>query len=525
MNIKSLFGNIRFYILLFSAVLAASIYIWVKSAVSIEVSQAIILDRLYALIAVGFLYFTLLRTPLVNFFPNLPYRELYKKSQRALGVSAFFFALLHAYFSFFGELGGFGGLGFLSNSYILAISLSATALLILFLLAATSFDLAIEKLTFPKWKKLQRFVYLAGLLTVIHGLLLGSDFSDFSGAIPQIFIGALFVLVSLEMFRLDKYLEFRFTNWPRLGLGFAVFLVFVGIIGTLLYAPSGSKNVSPFNVHAQHIQLAKDAQNAANQPASSSSLPPSLQGDRTRRFTISLDQPPKINPGEDVALKFTVFDASSGNQVKLFSRVYEKYIHLIIVDSELKLFNHIHPDQTEDGFVITTSFPKTGQYHLYINLQPLGAIEQQFAFTVNVGDVSTPVASDATPDTNLVKTFDDYEVTLAYPSPLKASSMSIGEQKLTFTFKDAKTKQPITTLKPYLAAFGHLVMINKDTYDYLHVHPTNLVAPTPDQNGGPTVEFLPLGLYAPIKPGVYRVFAQFNPNGQLMVADFTVKIE
>ena len=124
----------------------------------------------------------------------------------------------------------------------------------------------------------------------------------------------------------------------------------------------------------------------------------------------------------------------------------------------------------------------------------------------------------------MTKTFGDYEVTLEKPE-LSAQEMSIGNQTLSFTIKDAKTHQPIKTLKPYLGAFGHLVMINSDNYAYLHVHPKSATPPLPDQNGGPTVSFLPLGLYGPIKPGIYRVFAQFNPDNHLFTADFTVKVE
>jgi hypothetical protein len=102
--------------------------------------------------------------------------------------------------------------------------------------------------------------------------------------------------------------------------------------------------------------------------------------------------------------------------------------------------------------------------------------------------------------------------------------MTFGNQTISFTVKDATTHKPITTLKPYLASFGHLVMIDESTYTYLHVHPFTLVAPPPNANGGPTVDFLPIGIYGPIKPGIYRLFAQFNPDGNLFTADFTVKV-
>ena len=68
-------------------------------------------------------------------------------------------------------------------------------------------------------------------------------------------------------------------------------------------------------------------------------------------------------------------------------------------------------------------------------------------------------------------------------------------------------------------------MIEQTNYTYLHVHPTVILAEKTTKTGGPRVEFLPLGLYGPIRPGIYRVFAQFNPDGNLMVADYTIEIE
>ncbi|MBI3485918.1 ferric reductase-like transmembrane domain-containing protein [Candidatus Daviesbacteria bacterium] len=524
MSPKSLLTNIRFYILVFSSTLATFIFIWVKSTIQIETLQAVTLDRYYALIAVTYLYFALLATPLTKLF-NLPFEAKYLKARRAIGVSAFIFGALHSYFAFFGELGGFSGLGFLSSKYILAITFGAIALLILFLMAATSFDFIIAKLTFPKWKALHRFVYLAGVVTVIHGLLLGSDFTQFSNLIPQIFLAALIILLSLEMFRLDQYLAAKFINFPKLGLSFSIFLILITIVGTIIYGPEGSSG-SPFNIHAFHIQVAKQAQQNSSPNFSSNVLSnPGLQGDRTKRFTVSFIHPEVVEASSDANLKFQIFDASSGNQVQLYSFVYSKLAHLIIVDSQLNYFNHIHPDQTSEGFSLTTQFPHPGQYHLYLDFQPLGAIEQQFGFSLNVGKFDQVTLSDQKPDTNLTKTFDKYEVSLNYPKPLKATDVSLGNQKLTFTIKDAKTHQSITNLKPYLAAFGHLVMVNEQTFEYIHVHPTNLVAPKPDDNSGPTVEFLPLGLYGPIKTGIYRIFGQFNPDNNLFTADFTVKVD
>jgi DMSO/TMAO reductase YedYZ heme-binding membrane subunit len=524
----SLFRNIRFYFLSFSIALALVIYLDIQLTVPAGTSQITKLSQIYGLISIVYLYLALLATPLTKLF-DLPFAQHYLKSRRAIGVSAFLFAFLHTLYAFFGELGGFPGLSFLSGKYLFSVTLGFIALIILSLMAGTSFDYMVAKLTFPKWKKLHRYIYLGALLVLIHTLMLGSHFISISEWIPQIFLVALVVLLSLEMFRFDGYLSHKFAFLPKLGISFTIFLIFLVIIFTLLYSPTGGLTASsPFNIHTVHIQLAQQAQQGQISPQLNQQLlnNPGLVGDRTRRFTVSLaSSSAAIQPNQEVTFNFQVFDASSGSKINLYQRVYEKFAHLIVVDNELNFFNHIHPDQVSNGFQITTQFPHPGRYHLYLDFQPLGAIEQQFGFTVDVGSPTTPATAIQTPDQELSKYFGNYHVIMYFNKPLKATDLSIGNQKISFQILDASTHQPITTLKPYLAAFGHLVMINQSTYDYIHVHPTNLVAPQPNQNGGPDVEFLPLGLYGPIKPGIYRVFAQFNPDNNLFTADFTVKVE
>lgn len=203
------FTNIRFYVLLFSACLAAAIYFQTASTVSDSANQLTLLSQYYALIAIIYLYIALMATPLTTFIPNFPYRVQYIKARRALGVSAFLFSLTHATIAFFFQLGGFASLPFLEGKYLLAISLSATALFILFLMASTSFDFMVAKLTYRRWKYLHRLVYLAAIFLFIHPLLIGSHFQDLSGLIPKIFLVASTVLLALELIRFATYLKSR----------------------------------------------------------------------------------------------------------------------------------------------------------------------------------------------------------------------------------------------------------------------------------------------------------------------------
>jgi DMSO/TMAO reductase YedYZ heme-binding membrane subunit len=515
--------NIRFYILLISLAISFGIYIWVLQNFNSQRTQTIRLTQLYALVALAYLYITVIIGPLMYQFYSFRFKNQLLKARRAIGVSGFYFATLHASLAFFGQLGGFRGLGFLSNTYLIAIVISFIAYLILLAMALTAFDWVIARMKFKKWKLLHRFIYAAILLIVIHSLMLGTHFMNLSSVIPQIFALALGLLLILEAPRVDIFLKKYLLWYPTFPLVLVLFSLVTGVIICYTWIPASIGNTT-LGIHAQHIQIAKEAQNSTNLNPQGGNINQAMTGDRSKRYTVSYDHPETIIPGTPAKLSFRVNDASSGNQVVLFNTVYEKKIHLIIVDSTLQFFDHVHPEASSNGFSIDYTFPQAGEYHLYIDFQPVGAIEQQFAFVQSVGDVKTVSVSNDQPS-ELTKDFGQYNVSLNFPTPLQSNKISIGGQKFAFTFKDTASGQPVTNLKPYLASFGHLVMINTKTYDYIHVHPTNLVAPKPTDTSGPTVEFLPLGLYGPIKPGIYKVFGQFNPDGKLLVTNFVVEIK
>lgn len=526
-NIKTLTQNIRFYILLSTVILSLSIYLWAKINFQIEQFQIIRLTQIYSLLAILYLYIALLAEPFCYTFKSFQYKDLYLDARKAIVASVFYFAFLHTCLAFFGQLGGFDGLGFLGNRYLIPIILSFTALIILLLISITSLDFIGKKFTPTIRRIFHDLVYIAGILILIHAMMLGTHFSDLVDFIPQLVFVGLGFLLFLESLRIDSWVKERFNMTSQFGYGTVIVLgiILTGLLYFFLPIPGG--NGITFGIHSQHIQLAKEAQQGTTGAGDNPALAkiPGLQGDRTKRFSVDFEIPTDIQANTDTTLSFKAVDASSGDQIFLFNKVYGKIVHLIIVDSELKYFSHIHPEFKDGQFTITTQFPKDGQYHLYTDFQPFGAIEQRIATTLNVGNFEKTKLSTDKPDSKLTKTFGDYEITLKYPKPLISDQISIGKQILGFTLKDAKTKENITNLKPYLDAFGHMVMINQKTFDYIHVHPNDLRVPKPDQNGGPTVEFMPLGLYGPIKPGVYKVFAQFNPNNNLMVSDFTVKIE
>ena len=201
---NGIFHNVRFYVLVCSVMAACII------GYSFQTPQfGLTIVRAYALVALGYLYVTLLAGPLTRVFPNFPLRAKYLKARRALGVSTFLFAVLHGYFAFFDEVGGIQGLIASPFYYIFAILCASIVLVVLFLMAATSFDDMVKKLTFKKWKTLHRFVYLAGILILIHSALIGTQFADKFSAFPLVVYGFVFVLLLLEAIAYKKMIDLR----------------------------------------------------------------------------------------------------------------------------------------------------------------------------------------------------------------------------------------------------------------------------------------------------------------------------
>lgn len=515
-----LLKNIRFIIIFFSSLLAGAIYLYINQTVENEQGQIIKLTQLYALISVTFLYITLMASPLTRFFSFLPFRGQYLYARRGLGVSAFIFAVLHVYYGFFGELGGFEGLQFLNNRYLLAVALGAVSITLLTLMAATAFEKVISKLTYSKWKILHRLVYLVGILTTVHALMLGSHFTSFAGWIPQVFSVALIILLILEALRLDIYLSKRFVSLPKLGLSF--FVVSLGIFVFFMYSFMPREYSGNFSLHETHREMAKES-SAMKMPEYMMSMP-GMQGDKTKRYTVDWDYQEPVIPGAQTNLKFRVFDASNGQPVTLFTKNYEKLIHLIIVDSSLGSYQHIHPEFKDGWFTIDAVFSKNDRYNLYLDFVPVGATEQQIGLSLQTQGYKNDSKFIPVVDANSEKRFGDFQVKLEFAKPLKAAQLSVGGQNLKFNIFNTEGK-PVTTLKPYLGSFGHLVMINAKTFEYLHIHPVQTGNLLPDQNGGPIVEFMPMGIYGAIKPGIYKLFGQFNPDNNLITAEFTIEVE
>lgn len=108
-------------------------------------------------------------TPLAVLWPRVKIFRSLLKRRRYIGVAAFGYAALHTVL-YLVDKGDFGAV--LDEALELSIWTGWVAFLIFVPLALTSNDASIKALGTRRWKNLQRWVYLAAVLTAAHWLFL-----------------------------------------------------------------------------------------------------------------------------------------------------------------------------------------------------------------------------------------------------------------------------------------------------------------------------------------------------------------
>ncbi len=192
-------------------VLAILVYVITVQQNPIFEIAALRLARSFALISFGLLFLSLVASPLYKAFPEVPGKPWFTKAAKSFGISAFFFALLHAYYAFFKVLRGFEGLAYLSDRYLFSIIISTASLAILAFLTAISFEYISSKLG-EKAKWLRQLIYIVAILAPLHALLIGSHFTSGDSLVGQVFIFLWLLLLLLQEIRFHQYLTIKYPK-------------------------------------------------------------------------------------------------------------------------------------------------------------------------------------------------------------------------------------------------------------------------------------------------------------------------
>ncbi|MEY4167695.1 MAG: hypothetical protein RIR52_1519 [Acidobacteriota bacterium] len=251
-----------------------------------------------------------------------------------------------------------------------------------------------------------------------------------------------------------------------------------------------------------------------------------------REFQVRIETSPSPpQAGRDLRMRFTVHHPDGGRQVRKFNILHDMPFHLFIVSQDFESFDHIHPALQPDGsLVIETRLPKPGYYRIFCDFFPEGGMPQvSHQHLVTAGFKGDLVASLArlVPDVpragRYERTIDGTRFELTFdPERLYAGQ----EYELRYRLFDQSSGRPIEDLRPYLAAWGHTLILSEDGTEYLHSHPTEMLPEGLSQSrerqlkGRSEVVF---DTFFP-RPSRYRIWSQFQRGERLITVPFTIDL-
>ncbi|WP_440713839.1 heavy-metal-associated domain-containing protein [Gordonia sp. FQ] len=212
--------------------------------------------------------------------------------------------------------------------------------------------------------------------------------------------------------------------------------------------------------------------------------------------------------GEPGTLSFRI-DDPRGTPLTSYATEHEQDLHLIVVRSDGARFRHVHPslDAATGVWSLPWTWDAAGTYRVFADFVPGGHDTSPLTLSRTVA-----VAGEVTPwrsEPSRIAQVDGLTVTLTGDLP-------VGYQG-TLTAAVTRDGTPVTTLQPYLGAFGHLVALREGDLAYLHVHPHG-DTPGPGATGGPEIAF---SASAPTA-GRYLLYLDFQLDGAVHTAAFVV---
>lgn len=224
-------------------------------------------------------------------------------------------------------------------------------------------------------------------------------------------------------------------------------------------------------------------------------------------FVLSPVEAP-ASVGTEGRLSFTI-QSAAGEPVTEFAEEHEKELHLIIVRTDGSGFRHVHPalDSSTGTWSLPWTWDAAGTYRVFADFTPATEGAEGITLTRSVevaGDVA-PVTAD------VQRTIDVDGFTVRLEGDLTAGASS----ELVVSVERAG--DPVTTLEPYLGAFGHLVALRDGDLAYLHVHAAG-DEPEAGDLAGPEVGF---AAEAPTA-GRYFLYFDFQVDGTVHTAAFVI---
>jgi hypothetical protein len=211
-----------------------------------------------------------------------------------------------------------------------------------------------------------------------------------------------------------------------------------------------------------------------------------------------------------------VINGPQGKPQKDFTLQQTKLLHLYVVRQDLTEFQHIHPAlNTATGkWSVPVTFAKPGPYHMVTEFE---ALKADGNFDDRILGADFKVGGGAYRPVTYTSDFgkasvDGYQLTLDPNAKVSGPDLHL---------KITKNGSDVTDLAPYLESFAHITGFRSGDLKAVHVHPEEVPAKNdPHAHGGPVLTVS--SLFA--APGKYRMFIEFQTNGQVHLAPVDVDV-
>ncbi|HZT92612.1 MAG TPA: hypothetical protein VFA05_11290 [Gaiellaceae bacterium] len=198
-------------------------------------------------------------------------------------------------------------------------------------------------------------------------------------------------------------------------------------------------------------------------------------------------------------------------------------VHLIIVRRDLATIVHRHPPEGAGGrFAQRVTLTDPGPYRVVVDAYPAGQPNFQLFGSLRVAG---PYHPKPLPAFTRSVTVDGYTVTL-HGSP-KLHAIEADAIDATVTGPNGKA----ATFTPWYGALAHAIFFRAGSLDYFHTHIcapgavgcTSVLAGTKVTGSSTRPGHLTIGVLVPA-PGTWRLFLQFEPDGHVLTAPFTLHV-
>ncbi len=219
---------------------------------------------------------------------------------------------------------------------------------------------------------------------------------------------------------------------------------------------------------------------------------------------VEIKENPTIKRGERCKIEFRISD-ENGKAITPddMRETYTKKLHVMLVDSSLSDYHHIHPEYDKNTELFTLSFvPKVqGEYNIWQDF----TLQKNDCNIILKNKISSARDYKIPPiiqHTNSVAN-QDSNVDIDVNPPLSAGKDS------TLTLKVTNKSGGIVKFEPIMGAYAHLVGFSKDGENFIHCHPIN------DNSNGDLHFHI-----TPEKEGATKFFLQIKTDGNEAIIPF-----